>query len=445
MSSLTGSGGSTDNFLTDMESRLSFLRVSDEKSSPSQSKSTALVTTDQPLVRKPNLPVEPFYVQLRAFSGNGHLAQVVLIEETTWALFGFVMRYLRNEYKEGKLSPIEVIEDLPVGFIVLGIKGDKIIRGIVLKVGYDDVKGAVVDLRDLDEIRDYTLEAKHIYKMPTAGLDVPFKALEVEIDKLQLFTGTDIAARAFDAADFPEFAIFKARVMRSFKTEGSFTLELTTSAREDVGLIMLKQLEFVCGVPVPEPGKSIPITVSHYTPEGEIYYQCPSRKNKLMRIINDFDAIIRRELSGVRVVDPNYSSPELIKERLRVEDQVFAVKFSDDDKFYRARFLEYTDVGKVRMHFIDYGNDDQVPLGDILLMDAFDEGLKFIPPMARRVKLNKIEKLDVDRMDQILEKYPNLKIQIFEKDPVWIGKIFVNVAGGKEPEHLVPLKKLLVG
>lgn len=84
MSSLTGSGGSTDNFLTDMESRLSFLRVSDEKSSPSQSKSTALVTTDQPLVRKPNLPVEPFYVQLRAFSGNGHLAQVVLIEETTW-------------------------------------------------------------------------------------------------------------------------------------------------------------------------------------------------------------------------------------------------------------------------------------------------------------------------------------------------------------------------
>lgn len=33
------------------------------------------------------------------------------------------------------------------------------------------------------------------------------------------------------------------------------------------------------------------------------------------------------------------------------------------------------------MHFIDYGNDDQVPLGDILLMDAFDEGLKFIPPM----------------------------------------------------------------
>lgn len=58
------------------------------------------------------------------------------------------MRYLRNEYKEGKLSPIEVIEDLPVGFIVLGIKGDKIIRGIVLKVGYDDVKGAVVDLRD---------------------------------------------------------------------------------------------------------------------------------------------------------------------------------------------------------------------------------------------------------------------------------------------------------
>lgn len=76
----------------------------------------------------------------------------------------------------------------------------------------------------------------------------------MEIDKLQLFTGTDIAARAFDAADFPEFAIFKARVMRSFKTEGSFTLELTTSAREDVGLIMLKQLEFVCGVPVPEVG-----------------------------------------------------------------------------------------------------------------------------------------------------------------------------------------------
>lgn len=27
----------------------------------------------------------------------------------------------------------------------------------------------------MDEIRDYTLEAKHIYKMPTAGLDVPFK------------------------------------------------------------------------------------------------------------------------------------------------------------------------------------------------------------------------------------------------------------------------------
>lgn len=75
-----------------------------------------------------------------------------------------------------------------------------------------------------------------------------------------------------------------------------------------------------------------------------------------MRIINDFDAIIRRELSGVRVVDPNYSSPELIKERLRVEDQVFAVKFSDDDKFYRARFLEYTDVGKVcGMFFLNCG------------------------------------------------------------------------------------------
>jgi hypothetical protein len=42
--------------------------------------------------------------------------------------------------------------------------------------------------------------------------------------------------------------------------------------------------------------------------------------------------------------------------------QIFCAKFTDDGNFYRARVLEVVDHKNIKVHYVDFGNKEVIPV-----------------------------------------------------------------------------------
>lgn len=108
-----------------------------------------------------------------------------------------------------------------------------------------------------------------------------------------------------------------------------------------------------------------------------------------MNLFREFESVMQTYYEDVRVRSPLVllTQPHL--------GQMCVAKYSDDNQWYRALVKDVgDDLKNVRVFFIDYGNEEIVPVNGNLLI--LNEKFRQHPPMAIRCCLNDIKPHELD-------------------------------------------------
>jgi hypothetical protein len=100
----------------------------------------------------------------------------------------------------------------------------------------------------------------------------------------------------------------------------------------------------------------------------------------------------KKEYVDCNVILSTIPSINQIKERTRgrapIEGMIVITEYQDegdkDEMFYRAKVLKVLDDEKVRVQFIDYGNEMDVWMHKCYIIDNFEKALKTIPGRVRK-------------------------------------------------------------
>lgn len=155
----------------------------------------------------------------------------------------------------------------------------------------------------------------------------------------------------------------------------------------------------------PLPSGRSKTTISHIDPEGCCYVQQLSLAPALQSLMV--------ELNGAVPAEP-VASPA-------AGDAVCAL-YAADKLWYRARVLSSPEGGQCRVAFVDFGNDDLVPLADIR---ALPDNMKAVHLFANRVALQGVKSVSKEYAAQLLNVAVELEVADDTSQPCRV-KLYVD-------------------
>ena len=172
--------------------------------------------------------------------------------------------------------------------------------------------------------------------------------------------------------------------------------------------------------------------VCHILPNGLFYLQRESAENLLNTISSELTTYASRMQLGMRAEVLLSGSP-------------CAVKYSQDDQWYRGKVLRLPQQGQVEVQFVDYGNDDSLSLQTLLPMP---EAILSHPAQAIPAMLQSNHEQGIKPSTVELEEFQSktheiiVKVTVISKNQeIHIVKMFfsndeeITMSGGKPPGY----------
>ena len=115
-------------------------------------------------------------------------------------------------------------------------------------------------------------------------------------------------------------------------------------------------------------GSTSVVVVTEVVSPGEFWVQVAEVSTGM-----ELDKMSRRMLEYCQS-SPSFSQPPVL-------GQICCAKFSEDGSWYRARVIHVPGKGSLRVHFLDYGNQEVLPLSELC---PFKEEFQYLPAQAIR-------------------------------------------------------------
>jgi hypothetical protein len=190
----------------------------------------------------------------------------------------------------------------------------------------------------------FITEDTQFYEMPGEAFSVPVMSLQLQIDKTQNFSSTDLVYQAVNKAKMHNGVFLAVPQQQGRNINKEFiTLSLLTPQGENLGGILVKEIYELLQVPIPTTTAPALVSITHYTESGYVFYQVPEHFPEVFKLVEEFDILVRRELATIRALIPDYSNVGEVRERLGIRGHLFAALYSEDGRWYRARVVNYVE------------------------------------------------------------------------------------------------------